>query len=117
MTFAVSDRGPGFAAGDENRIFASFYRGTGAPEDDGAAAPPLPDRAVEPPTPRSTPAGSPGTGSEGRRSHSSLGLGLSLVKRIAQAHGGDVTAGNRPGGGATFTLRLAVTPPERERPR
>jgi signal transduction histidine kinase len=34
------------------------------------------------------------------------GLGLSIVQRIAQAHGGAVTCVNRPGGGAQFSLRL-----------
>ena len=27
VTFEVADRGPGFAAGEETRVFASFYRG------------------------------------------------------------------------------------------
>lgn len=36
------------------------------------------------------------------------GLGLSLVARIAEAHRGTATATSRPGGGATFTLRLPV---------
>jgi signal transduction histidine kinase len=35
-----------------------------------------------------------------------LGLGLSICKRIMEAHGGSITGGNRPGGGAVFTLRL-----------
>jgi two-component system, NtrC family, sensor histidine kinase HydH len=35
-----------------------------------------------------------------------LGLGLSICKRIAEAHGGDIAAANRPEGGAVFTLRL-----------
>jgi signal transduction histidine kinase len=39
-----------------------------------------------------------------------LGLGLSLVDRIAQAHGGSARAGNRDGGGARVTLRLPLTP-------
>lgn len=34
------------------------------------------------------------------------GLGLHLVQRIVAAHGGAVTAANREGGGAVFTLRL-----------
>lgn len=34
------------------------------------------------------------------------GLGLSLVKRIAEAHGGRVTVKSSPGQGATFTIAL-----------
>jgi two-component system sensor histidine kinase KdpD len=34
------------------------------------------------------------------------GLGLTLVKGFVEAHGGKVTAGNREGGGAVFTLDL-----------
>jgi signal transduction histidine kinase len=34
------------------------------------------------------------------------GLGLSLVKRIAEAYGGRVTVRSTPGEGATFTLHL-----------
>jgi signal transduction histidine kinase len=35
-----------------------------------------------------------------------LGLGLSICKRIAEEHGGVLTAQDRPGGGAVFTFRL-----------
>jgi signal transduction histidine kinase len=35
-----------------------------------------------------------------------LGLGLSICKRIVEAHGGEVRAANRPEGGAVFTVRL-----------
>ncbi|WP_406697579.1 ATP-binding protein [Singulisphaera sp. Ch08] len=35
-----------------------------------------------------------------------LGLGLSICKRIVEAHGGRITATARPGGGAVFTVRL-----------
>jgi two-component system, OmpR family, sensor histidine kinase KdpD len=36
------------------------------------------------------------------------GLGLSLVKGFVDAHGGQVSAENRPSGGATFIIRLPV---------
>ncbi len=38
------------------------------------------------------------------------GLGLSLVRGFVEAHGGQVTAENRPGGGAIFTIRLPLSP-------
>jgi signal transduction histidine kinase len=34
------------------------------------------------------------------------GLGLAIVARVAAAHEGSVSVGDRPGGGAVFTLRL-----------
>ena len=40
-----------------------------------------------------------------------VGLGLALVRSIAQRHGGSVTCDNRVGGGARFTLRLALDAP------
>ncbi len=46
-------------------------------------------------------------------SRGSLGLGLALVKRIADAHGGRVHAANQPGGGARVVLELPVAPPAR----
>lgn len=36
------------------------------------------------------------------------GIGLSLVRHFARSHGGDVTAHERPGGGATFRLVLPL---------
>ena len=44
------------------------------------------------------------------------GLGLSIVKGFVDAHGGQVSAQNRPGGGAEFTVRLPLqeAPPSLE---
>jgi two-component system, OmpR family, sensor histidine kinase KdpD len=41
------------------------------------------------------------------------GLGLSICSAIARAHGGNIVAGNRPGGGASFRVLLPIggTPP------
>lgn len=44
--------------------------------------------------------------SDSSRSQRGLGLGLSLVKAMVEAHGGTVTATDAPGGGARFIVRL-----------
>jgi signal transduction histidine kinase len=72
VVFEALDRGPGFAPGEESRVFESFYQRPGAePREKGA-----------------------------------LGLGLTLVKRIAEAHGGRAFAQNRDGGGACVGIEL-----------
>ncbi|GAA4532716.1 sensor histidine kinase [Amycolatopsis samaneae] len=38
------------------------------------------------------------------------GLGLAIVRKLAEAHGGTVTAASVPGQGSTFTLRLPSAP-------
>jgi two-component system sensor histidine kinase KdpD len=42
------------------------------------------------------------------------GLGLAICKAIAAAHGGNITATNRPGGGSVFSLRLPLGGPAPE---
>lgn len=43
------------------------------------------------------------------RSSGGTGLGLAIVAEIAAAHGGDVSIGDRPGGGTVLTVQLPLT--------
>ena len=49
-------------------------------------------------------------GSELRRETTGTGLGLGLVKHIAEGHGGAVRIDDAPGGGALVTLKLKLHP-------
>jgi len=65
-------------------------RGPGIPED---ALPRIFDKFVR--------AGGP-PGMQG------VGLGLAICRAVAEAHGGSITAGKRPGGGAVFRVTLPI---------
>ena len=45
-----------------------------------------------------------------------IGLGLSICKRILEAHGGEIVAANRPEGGAVFTAFFPLATPGSEPP-
>ena len=42
------------------------------------------------------------------RASGGVGLGLSIVAAVTEAHGGTVEAGPTPGGGATFVVALPL---------
>jgi signal transduction histidine kinase len=45
---------------------------------------------------------------------SGTGLGLAVVKRIVDGHGGEISVTSRPGQGTIFALRFPLTRPELE---
>jgi signal transduction histidine kinase len=77
LVFEVEDQGRGFSPGEEEKVFESFYQRPGAT-----------DAAVD------------------AKEKGSLGLGLTLVRRIAVAHGGTAFAENRKEGGARVGIAI-----------
>lgn len=47
----------------------------------------------------------------GRGEYDGTGLGLSVCRRIAERHGGTISARSRPGAGSTFIVMLPAVPP------
>jgi PAS domain S-box-containing protein len=47
----------------------------------------------------------------GRTEYEGTGIGLAVVRKIAERHGGTVTANGEPGGGATFSVILPMNEP------
>ncbi|WP_425485858.1 sensor histidine kinase [Gemmatirosa kalamazoonensis] len=48
-----------------------------------------------------------------RGTHHGVGLGLTIVRGIVEAHGGSVDVESRPGAGTTFRFTLPACAPER----
>ncbi|MGH2872353.1 MAG: sensor histidine kinase [Solirubrobacteraceae bacterium] len=46
----------------------------------------------------------------GRSEYPGTGIGLALCRKIAERHGGEITAAGDPGVGATFTITLPIAP-------
>ena len=51
-------------------------------------------------------------GHERVRSEKGLGLGLSIVRAVARAHGGEASAAPGPDGGLSVTVRLPAHQPD-----
>ena len=77
----VCDTGPGIAEKDLPHIFERFFTTRGVPN--GSAEP-------------------------SERKQKGTGLGLALVKAVAEAHGGSVSARSTAGGGTTFRVVLPI---------
>ena len=89
----VRDSGPGIDPGEVERLFLPRERGSASRGSAGQE-----------------PAGQSGGGHPGK------GLGLTIARRLAQAHGADLSLQAAPGGGTLAVLRLkAASDPERRR--
>ncbi len=82
IALRVSDKGPGVAPEDRERIFERFVRGSTASGDGSKPA---------------------ARGS---------GIGLALVKHIAQSHGGRAWVESEVGKGSTFVVTVAIVAPQ-----
>jgi two-component system sensor histidine kinase BaeS len=88
MLVVVEDTGSGFAEESLSAVFEPFALARSPAASPGPAAPAAPDG----------PAAASGT--------ASTGLGLAVVRMIAEAHGGRVRAENTPAGGARVTIEV-----------
>jgi len=86
----VCDAGAGLSPEHAARVFERFYRVDKARARRAASAPPIGRRPAH---------------------HSGAGLGLAIVAALVAAHNGTVEVDTAPGEGATFRVRLPLTPP------
>ena len=84
------------------KVTSAAGRAKFAVEDDGAGI----DEAALPYLFEDKPQGAAPVDSAGRHN---MGIGLTVCRTIVKAHGGDMTAANRPGGGAVFWFDLPLT--------
>lgn len=84
------------------RVTSGVGRAKFAVEDDGGGI----DAEALPLLFEDKPAGAAPVDSKGRHN---MGIGLTVCRTIVKAHGGDMSAANRPGGGAVFWFELPLT--------
>lgn len=84
------------------RVTSGAGRAKFAVEDDGGGI----DAEELPLLFEDKPAGAAPVDSKGRHN---MGIGLTVCRTIVKAHGGDMSAANRPGGGAVFWFELPLT--------
>jgi two-component system sensor histidine kinase KdpD len=80
LQIQIGDRGVGIPPEDLTRVFNKFYRG---------------QRSIS-------------AGREGADLPPGTGLGLSISRGLVEAHGGQIWAENRPGGGTIMTLKFPL---------
>ncbi|MDA0168679.1 ATP-binding protein [Solirubrobacter taibaiensis] len=56
-----------------------------------------------------------GLGGDGRDAGTGAGLGLAIVREFVELHGGEISLGEAPEGGALFTVSLPLRPPDGDR--
>jgi anti-sigma regulatory factor (Ser/Thr protein kinase) len=56
-----------------------------------------------------------GLDGDGRSGGAGAGLGLAIVREFVELHGGKISLGDSPDGGALFTVTLPLRPPDGER--
>ena len=84
------------------RVTSGAGRAKFAVEDDGGGI----DAEALPLLFEDKPVGAAPVDSKGRHN---MGIGLTVCRTIVKAHGGDMSAANRPGGGAVFWFELPLT--------
>ena len=83
LAIKVLDRGPGIAEEEKPKVTGRFYRAGNANGADDAS---------------------------GQTAVSGSGLGLAFVKRVVDAHQGELRLADRPGGGLAVEIRLPLDP-------
>jgi signal transduction histidine kinase len=95
VRFWVSDQGPGLRDGDAERVFDRFARGSDTDPVGGTDS----------------------AGGDAPANGAGPGLGLAVVRAVADAHQGAAYVDSRPGEGATFGLELPLQAPPDEATR